>query len=233
MEEEHREERRLRWYRSIAPLVVACAVLALAAAAAGAAGTSAPAAAPSAAEAGFAPGQINPDAPPETAQFGRLAGIWDVDMAIRQDDGSWPKPGEGLKAEWRFRYILDGWAVQDDWIAPPSEVPVEKGPRQLGTNIRIYDPAAGKWRIAWISNTQKTLSTLEAVAEGEQAERMVLTGKHPSGHTQRVTFFDIGEDHFEWTLELQGLGDDADAWTEVARIHATRRGTGGIEPAAE
>lgn len=168
----------------------------------------------------FSAGQLNPDAPPETAQFGRLAGIWDVDMAIRRDDGSWPKPGEGLAAEWRFRYILDGWAVQDDWIAPP----------QLGTNIRIFDPASGIWRIAWISNTQKTLSTLDAVAQGEHAERMVLTGEHPSGHTQRVTFFDIGRDHFEWTLELQGLGEDPDAWTEVARIHATRRSAGVAEP---
>jgi hypothetical protein len=168
----------------------------------------------------FDPGRRNPAAPPETEQFGRLAGIWDVEMAIRRDDGSWPEADGLLHAEWRFRYILDGWAVQDEWIAPAPHVPVEAGPRQLGTNIRIYDPEAGHWEIAWISNTQQTLSTLEAVVEEGD---IVMTGTHASGLPQRVTFYDVTDDSFEWTLEIQGMGEDPDAWLEVARIHADRR----------
>jgi hypothetical protein len=181
-----------------------------------------PAPAPSAAAPApaFDPGRLNPDAPPETRQFGRFAGIWDVDMKIRQDDGSWPE--KGFPAEWRFRYALDGWAIQDDWFAPPPDRPVEEGGRrQLGTNLRIYDPAAKHWDVAWISNTQQQLSTFEAVAEGDDG--MVMTGLHASGKPSRTTFYDVTDDSFDWRLELQGLGEDPEAWTEVARIHAERR----------
>jgi len=177
----------------------------------------------------FVAGRRNPAAPAETEQFGRLVGIWDVTMSIRQDDGSWPKPEDALAAEWRFHYILDGWAVQDEWISPPWGTPVEEGIRQLGTNIRIYDPNEGAWDVAWISNTQQTLSTLTAKADGE---RIVMNGMHPSGKAQRVTFYDIRDRTFDWTLELQGVGEDPDAWLELARIHGVKRaGAGAGGPA--
>lgn len=168
----------------------------------------------------FVPGRRNPDAPKETEQFGRLVGIWDIRMSVRQGDGSWSKPEDALRAEWRFRYILDGWAIQDEWIAPPSGVPVKEGIRQLGTNIRIYDPKERAWDVAWISNTQQTLSTLTAK---KKRGRLVMTGQHPNGKPQRVTFYDVTDTTFDWTLELQGLGNDPDAWVEVARIHAVKR----------
>jgi len=177
----------------------------------------------------FVAGRRNPGAPAETEQFGRLVGIWDVTMSIRQDDGTWPRPEDALAAEWRFHYILDGWAVQDEWISPPWGTPVEEGIRQLGTNIRIYDPNEGAWDVAWISNTQQTLSTLTAKADGE---RIVMNGMHPSGKAQRVTFYDITDRTFDWTLELQGVGEDPDAWLELARIHGVKRaGTGAGGPA--
>ena len=169
----------------------------------------------------FDPGSRHPEAPPETEQFGRLAGVWDVEMSVRKDDGSWPEPGQGKRVEWRFRYILDGWAIQDEWIAPPPDVSTEDDQRQLGTNIRIYDPKAGHWDSAWISNTQQKVSTFEAVAE--ESDRIVMTGTHASGRPSRVTFYDITDDRFEWRMELQGVGEDPEAWTEVARIHAEKK----------
>lgn len=199
-------------------LLAAAALVSLAAAPAARAAASHEAAAPAAAA--FDPGRPNPAAPEQTAQFGRLAGIWDVDMKIRQDDGSWPE--KGFPAEWRFHYVLDGWAVQDDWFAPPPGRPVEEGQRrQLGTGLRIYRPDEGRWDVAWISNTQQQLSTFEARAEG--SDGMVMTGLHPTGKPSRTTFIDITGDSFDWRLELQGLGEDPDAWTEVARLHAERR----------
>lgn len=206
--------------RSAPSALLAVTLLGLAAPAVEAQAPPAPAPSATAPAPAFDPGHLNPDAPPETAQFGRLAGIWDVDMKIRQDDGSWPE--KGFPAEWRFRYTLDGWAIQDDWLAPPPDRPLEEGGRrQLGTNLRIYDPTAKHWDVAWISNTQQQLSTFEAEAEGDDG--IVMTGLHASGKPSRTTFFDMTDDSFEWRLELQGLGDDPEAWAEVARIHAERR----------
>lgn len=167
----------------------------------------------------FDPGTRHPDAPPETEQFGRLAGVWDVEMKIRREDGSWPETGTA--AEWRFRYALDGWAIQDQWFSPPPDRPAGDAPRQRGTNLRIYDPEKGAWDTAWISNTQQKLSTFEARADGD--DRMVMTGLHGSGRPSRTTFYDVTPSSFEWRLELQGMGEDPEAWTEVARIHAERR----------
>lgn len=167
----------------------------------------------------FEPGTPNPEAPPETADgFGRLVGVWDVAMSTRGEDGSWPET-PNVRAEWRFEYALDGWAIQDHWTSPPPEEPVE-GVRQRGTNIRIYDPEAEHWDVGWISNTQQKLSTLEAVVEDG---RIVMTGAHASGRPSRVTFHDITDDSFDWRLELQGVGEDPEAWTELARIRAERR----------
>lgn len=203
-----------------APVLLAAAALILLAASpapAQAPPAEPPAGAPAAA---FDPGRPNPQAPAEIALFGRLAGTWDVEMKIRQDDGSWPEAG--FPAEWRFRYILDGWAIQDDWFAPPPHLPVEEEPRQLGTGLRIYDDAAGHWDVAWISNTQRQVSTFEARPEGEDG--IVMTGLYASGKPSRTTFFDVTGDSFDWKLEIQGLGEDPEAWVEVARIHAERRG---------
>lgn len=206
-------------FRNAAPGLLAAAVLAVAAAPAVPAQDATAGARASMPVPTFDPGRQHPDAPPETATFGRLAGVWDVEMKVRQDDGSWPETG--LPAEWRFRYVLDGWAIQDDWFAPPPHLPAEEGPRQLGTNLRIYDPEAGHWDVAWISNTQRRLSTFEARAQGEDG--IVMTGLHASGKPSRTTFSDVTDDSFEWSLEIQGLGEDPEAWTEVARIHAERR----------
>lgn len=210
-------------FRSAAPALLTVAALALTVAPAVPAQEPPSGAPPAAPAASFDPGRQHPDAPSETALFGRLAGVWDVDMKIRQDDGSWPDTG--FPAEWRFRYVLDGWALQDDWFAPPPHLPAQDGSRQLGTGLRIYDEAAGHWDVAWISNTQRRVATFEARAQGEDG--IVMTGPHASGKPSRTTFSNVTDDGFDWRLEIQGLGEDPDAWIEVARLRAERRAAGG------
>lgn len=174
-------------------------------------------AAPSATAAStFDPGTLHPNAPPETAQFGQLVGIWDITDETIQADGSW-QAGEG--AEWIWYYILDGYAIQDDWIAPPRYGTTQADTlRQHGTNLRIYDPAAQRWDLAWISNSDKKLSTFTATAQGDSA--LVMRGTHASGNDARITFFDITDTRFEWKLEF---AQEDGSWLEVYRIHAVRR----------
>lgn len=190
---------------TLVPAALACALLVLLAASVAAASD-------------FDPGTPHPDAPPQIELFGRLAGAWDAKMWVIQDDGTFPE--EPLAALWTFRYILDGRAIQDEWTAPPPGQPVADGSRQHGTGLRVYHPAEDRWEVAWISNTQPFVTTFEAEPHGDGG--IVMLGEPPTGHPSRTTFRDVEEDRFSWTLELQGLGDDPDAWTEVARMRAVR-----------
>lgn len=165
------------------------------------------------------PGGPHPDAPDEIELFGRFAGDWDAKMWVIQDDGTFPE--EPLSALWTFRYILDGQAIQDEWTAPPPGQPATDGARQRGTGLRVYHPAEDRWEVAWISNTQPFVTTFEARPAGDGG--IVMLGEHPTGHPSRTTFRGVEKDSFSWTLELQGLGDDPDAWIEVARMTAVRR----------
>ena len=88
--------------------------------------------------------KINPEAPPETAMLGQLIGTWDIDQSIINKDGTW---GERKRhAIWKWYYILDGHAIQDDWILVDSL----KNQHAAGTNIRIYNPEEKQWYMAWI-----------------------------------------------------------------------------------
>lgn len=161
----------------------------------------------------FTPGELNPDAPPETIQFGQLVGQWNIRDETKQPDGTW-QPGPG--AVWNWYYVLNGYAVQDDWIAPIPNAADGTPSVQYGTNLRIYNPQANQWEMAWTSNTGPNVTTFTATQESES---LVMRGIYAAGRPNRITFFDITETTFEWKLEIQ---QPDESWNEVYRIHATR-----------
>ena len=160
----------------------------------------------------------HPDAPPEMAILGQLAGVWDVEQETRKPDGSWSDSGT---AEWHWYYALDGHAIQDDWIKPPLHEDAES--RSFGTNLRIYDPKAGEWAMTWIDTTARKTLTFTAKNVGDT---VVMSGANAGGRPVRNTFSDITERTFEWVQEW--TFDDGATWVPVVRIHATRR-----DPAAD
>ncbi len=156
----------------------------------------------------------NPKAPPETAQFGRLVGSWDIADETLGTDGEWT---QGQGAEWHWYYALDGWAIQDDWIAPALSVEVpDSAQRQFGTNLRIYNPKEARWELAWTNNLGPTIAEFTAHAVDSS---LVMESKG-SGPVSRITFFAMTDSTFEWKMERQ-LSDTN--WTEVYRIHGRRR----------
>ncbi len=157
------------------------------------------------------------DVHPNVSQFGQLVGNWRIEQQVRQQDGSWE---EVDPAEWHFRYALGGHAVQDYWIQPPGSAPLTPGViRQYGTNIRIYDPLSDSWRIVWAASDQSTFTMYSARAN-ERGE-LVMTGDDATrpGVTQRITYFDIADDQWQWRMEFSR---DDENWVEVARIRASR-----------
>lgn len=56
-------------------------------------------------------GQLNPEAPEQVADFQPMIGHWHCKSLSRNPDGSWQ---DTTMMEWRFKYIMNGTAVQDE-----------------------------------------------------------------------------------------------------------------------
>lgn len=155
--------------------------------------------------------QLNPDAPRETELLGQLIGTWSIDQSIINSDGMWGN--RKRKAKWRFYYILDGQAIQDDWITIDSlnnEV-------VTGTNIRIYNPEEKQWHMAWIDKTNRRLATFTAVND---SGKVIMDGTNAKGRHIKNTFFNITENEFDWKQEW--TFDEGKTWVVVTKIHGVR-----------
>lgn len=165
---------------------------------------------------GFEPGKLNPSAPPETETLGQLAGVWIAEQITRNRDGSWSD--KKTYGEWRWYYILNGHAIQDDWISLPPDDSPSKNPLGYGTNIRIYNPKEKQWLMAWIDTSTRGLAIFTAVNE---PGKVIMTGHETNGQRARNTFYNITKDSFDWVKEW--TMDEGKTWFPVGRIHCTRK----------
>lgn len=169
-------------------------------------------------------GKLHPDAPPETEQWGQLAGTWDCTQ-FALVNGQW---FSGWKATWAWRYILDGFAVQDVWHQAREQLPppIAQLPRDfVGTNIRIYDREQQKWQITWFNNGQMAGGTSSPVRYFEAEfidDSIVMTpvDQPPDSPKSRIVFHNISDDSFDWKSET--LDEDGKTWTETFRIQGKR-----------
>ena len=155
--------------------------------------------------------KLNPDAPPETAVLGQLVGTWDIDQLIINKDGTWG--GRKRHAIWKWYYILDGHAIQDDWILVDSL----NNQHVAGTNIRIYNPEEKQWYMAWIDKTVRRLATFTATND---SGTVVMDGHNAKGQRIKNIFYNIKKNEFDWRQDW--TFDDGKSWITVTKIHGTR-----------
>ncbi len=155
---------------------------------------------------------LNAEAPPETQILGQLVGTWDIDQSIVDSDGSWGN--RKRKAIWRWYYILEGNAIQDDWISFDSL----NNEHVSGTNIRIYNEEEKQWYMAWIDKTVRRLATFTATNDSGM---VIMDGHNAKGRHIKNIFYNITENEFDWRQEW--TQDEGKSWIIVTMIHATRR----------
>ncbi len=81
-------------------------------------------------------GRLNPDAPPETAQFSFIVGEFDcVDEIINPQDGKWVT----IAAIWNAKYFLNGQGIIDQYWSPQFST----------SNIRIFEGKEKKWKVTF------------------------------------------------------------------------------------
>lgn len=94
----------------------------------------------------------NPKAHPELSRFAFLIGRWRFDARFKSPKGDW----QTFHGTWTGRYILDGYAIADEYkmLGSGGEVVV------LGMNFRVYDSARQIWTIRWLNALDGTWTDL-------------------------------------------------------------------------
>jgi hypothetical protein len=162
-------------------------------------------------------GKLNPNAPPELSRFAFLVGEWRGEAKLKREDGTY----QSLDVTWEGRYILDGYAIADEYrmTTPAGELLV------LGVNLRTYDSEKRVWNLKWLNALAGTWTDLGpeelgGVTADEKAISYVM--KEPVAHHAftRATYTNISQDHFTWLGEAS---NDRKAWEEFITVESYRR----------
>jgi hypothetical protein len=161
-------------------------------------------------------GKPNPNAPQALSQFAFLVGKWRGEAKLKREDGTW----ENLRALWEGRYILDGYAIADEYrmTTPAGELLV------LGVNLRSYDAKKKAWNLKWLNALAGTWTDLGpeelggVVADGKAISYRMKEPVARHAFT-RATYTNISADHFTW----RGDGsNDEKTWEQFLVIELYR-----------
>ncbi len=171
----------------------------------------------SAADEGF-----HPDAPEQTRHFAPLLGTWQISQRTLRRGATDPNdPAAWIVSqqpnEWRFYTILNGHAIQDDFIVPASWIDVPESRRGYGTNIRIFNEAKGHWEMAWIATAAREVWEFTATSKEGEIVMHSIDLEPP----RRNFFHSFTADSFSWRQEWtfdEGKTSVAVVYIEAKRV---------------
>ena len=138
-------------------------------------------------------GRPNPDAPEQIKDYQDIIGLSDCKSLKRDSQGEWLK--DSVDVIWRFKYIMNGMAVQDESL---------KADQVHTSSIRQFDKEAGKWYVTFYSSAAPS-NSLTAWEGGMNGGKMILykEQKAPNGMDGffKITFYDISKNGFNWRGE--------------------------------
>jgi len=140
----------------------------------------------------FPYGRLNPEAPPQTADYAALIGLCDCKSESRNADGSWADP---IDMTWKWKYIMNGMAVQDETL---------KDDGKHSGSIRQYSRDSAQWYVHYYSSAAiaARLSTWEGNKKGNDIV-LYRDNTAPNGTEgfYRLTFSNISDKGFNWIGE--------------------------------
>jgi hypothetical protein len=167
-------------------------------------------------------GKLNPSAPAELSRFAFLIGKWRFEAKVKLADGQW----HSFKGTWLGRYILDGYAITDEYRMTDSSGKLIV----LGLNLRSYDASKQTWNIKWLNaltGTWTDLAPSELGGVSYTGQSIIYAFKElapvDATHTYtRATYTNTSKMHFTWRGEKS---DDGNAWSEfmVIECHRSRQ----------
>jgi hypothetical protein len=153
-------------------------------------------------------GKANPNAPAALSRFAFLIGRWRCEARVKLVNGEW----QTLQATWLGRFILDGYAIADEYRMTGSSGELIV----LGMNFRTYDATKETWNIKWLNALAGTWVDLGPEELGGitfDGQSIIYAFKEPmAAHAYtRATYTNISEKHFTWRGEKS---DDGKTWSE-------------------
>ncbi|MFD2589005.1 hypothetical protein ACFSQJ_18920 [Croceitalea marina] len=138
-------------------------------------------------------GAPNPEAPKELLDYAPLIGECDCKSQSRKQDQTWAEP---IPMKWRFKYIMNGMAIQDETL---------KADGRHSGSIRQFIADSTKWYVHYYSAAAPTptLGTWKGGKTKEGAIVLYKDQKAPNGTEgySRLTFSNINEKGFKWIGE--------------------------------
>lgn len=153
-------------------------------------------------------GKLNPNAPDALSRFAFLIGSWRCDARIKLDNGDC----QTFDATWVGRFILDGYAIADEYRMTNSSGDL----LVLGMNFRTYDKARQVWNIKWfdaLAGKWLDLGSEElgGVSFGDRSVGYIFREPVAAHAYTRATYTSNSDSHFTWQGEKS---DDGRTWTE-------------------
>ena len=137
-------------------------------------------------------GKPNPKAPEQIRDFEPMIGECNCKSVTRNQDGTWAEPVDMI---WRFKYIMNGFAVQDETL---------KTDGTFSGSIRQFSADSSKWYVHYYTSKfpRQTLSTWE----GNKIDGKIILYKEqkaPNGTEgfYKITFYDMTENGYKWIGE--------------------------------
>ncbi len=138
-------------------------------------------------------GKLNPEAPPQVADYAELIGRCNCKSVIRVDQSTW---ADTLSMLWTFKYIMNGMAVQDETL---------KADGGYTGSIRQFIADSSRWYVHFFS--QVAPSTTLPSWEGGKTENgnivLYRDQRAPNGleGDYKITFSNIKNEGFNWVGE--------------------------------
>ena len=140
-------------------------------------------------------GTLNEKAPKETKQYGKLVGEWECLISSYSGDSLVSQ----TTANWVFKYVLDGYAIQDFWRNPSVANPNATKKQLFGTNLRIYNPQKQQWQCAWLENGNNTMSGVWHSKANDKGDLEL----YDDTNNWVITFYNITENSFDWKWDFK------------------------------
>jgi hypothetical protein len=158
----------------------------------------------------------NPHASAVLSKFAFIVGSWRGEAKVKSPQGEW----QTFKASWIGRFILDGYAIADEYRMESSS----GEPIVLGLNLRVYDKGRQTWAIKWLhalSGEWLDLGSPELGGVSFEEPSISYIFKEPMAELAytRATYTNISRNHFTWRGEKS---DDMQNWSEFMVVELDR-----------
>jgi hypothetical protein len=161
-------------------------------------------------------GNLHPNAPPALSAFAFLIGRWECKANVKLDD----ERSQTFAATWLGRYILDGYAIADEYRMTGADGRLIV----LGENFRTYDAGRQRWTLKWLNALAGTWTDLGPEdlggvrSDGNSISYAFVEPMAAHAYT-RATYTNISSTHFTWLGERSA---DGKGWSEFMVIEAER-----------